>query len=339
MPRLASLAVPVALAAMLAGCGGDKADFTLKPQSYALTTASPVNADGVVVIGVSRDGRLIGTYQKAGATTVFGWSADGQTEDLTLPAECKQVDGIDELGTVGCSDRTVVPNRIYTWHGDGVARLDAPASAVLVNVGGMSFEAGLAANITSGANTGGFQLKEDQKPLALTAAGGVATGVSQTGNIAGYEPTAALTQGVAWINKKKVVLGLASGNATKAMSVNDTGVVVGTINGANDQAFKWAAGKFTTLAMPSGATASEGLDVNNGGVVSGSATVGGTSEACVWFPQTGPALVKDLATFPSGTHLDKALLTTPLGIVICQGTVTDTNGTREAAFALFPTYP
>jgi|GEM_PF-5131831 len=326
----------------LIGCGGSKTDFSVQPLKYSLQTVSPASADGVTVTGVSRDGRVVGTYLKGAVKTIFGWTPDGTATDITPPASCKEFGGINELGGVLGADRVSVPHKLFRWQGGSVDPINTPTGAVIDSFGTLTYDSLFLVNLHIGAGkTRGYQLSITENPKAITTDDGGVTGSSLNGDFVGYDKVGALTQAIAVISKEKVSLGLFGGKATIAYGVNDNGMVVGTSDPglATRRAFKWSKGSFTNLANPVGATATMAVDVTNGGVVGGSATVSGISEACVWFPSGAPVLVKSLLTLPFGVHLDRVRLVTPLGIVICEGTRTKGAETKAEVFALFPEFP
>lgn len=322
----------------LCGCGGTKTDFGVKPKSYTFVVASPAAADDVELKGISRDGRVVGNYNKAGTVTVFGWSADGTTVDLTLPTECKSVEGIDELGTVACSDKSVVPARLFIWSGSDTTRLSLPKSASFQNIKSMTFEAGVPANL---GGAGAYQLKDGQDPIKITDFPGVAEGTSLSGNICGTDQVGSVHHAYEFVNGKKINIGLFAGRETTGISINDHGDVVGTASGTAKptNAYKWSKGKFSNLPSPPLALRTDAYDINNEGIVSGSALVGSDVEAVLWFPKTGAVYVKDLVQLPSSIHLNRAWLTTPLGIVLCEARIKTGATFRNAVVALMPTYP
>lgn len=344
MVRLCTAAGVVALTAFLAlGCGGEKFDYTVVPKSYALQDLIPKAVGDSLLNGVARDGRLVGVYQKeAGKPMVpFGWTPDGSTTDLTLPKECKQIDGINEIGQVACSDQSASPIKLYLWQTGVVDTIETPTGATSVAVPSMSFAAGLAATVGgSPGKTNAVQIKPQEKPVAYTTSGdGKFAGVSQNGNLAGTDKVGGKFAGVAVIDSKKVDIGHVQNKDTFATGVNDTGLVVGYTDAAGlKSAFTWRAGKADVLKMPAGATEAVANDVNNGGVVSGKAFVSGAWEACVWFPGKDPVLLKNLATVPAGSTLMEVKVVTPLGIVVATGTKKISGVDKATVFALTPNY-
>lgn len=316
----------------LTGCGGSKNDFAAKPAKYLIVSASPAAADSVVLIGASRDGRVIGTYSKAGTTTVFGWTPDGDPSDLTLPSEAKATHAINEMGAVLCSNLTVTPQKLYRWQNNRVEEIKTPANAVVDSTGAITFDSYFLVNLHVGAGkTRGYQLRIDEDPKVWTNDDGALLGSSLSGNLTGYDMNGALTSAIAVIQKQKKSCGLFQGGPTVGYGINDAGVLVGA---SRDQAIRWQSGKYSVLPTPAGATAAKALDVNNEGLICGEATVNGVAEACVWF-KSGVFLLKDMTTLPSGVHLSRAKVITPLGIVVCEGT---RNGKAEV-FGLFPEFP
>lgn len=316
----------------LTGCGGSKTDYSAKPVKYTVVSANPTAADSVVLSGVSRDGRVIGTYSKAGVTTFFGWTPDGDPSDLTLPSEIKTANGINEMGAVLGSNLGGTPQKMYRWQNNRLEEIRLPANATVDSTGALTFDSYFLVNLHIGAGkTRGYQLRIDEDPKVWTNDDGRLLGSSLSGNLTGYDMNGALSSAIAVINDQKRNCGLFQGAPTVGQGINDAGVVVGSSRG---QAIRWQSGKYSNLAIPTGATASTALDINNEGVICGEATVNGVQEACIWF-KAGVFLVKDLTTLPSGVHLERARLVTPLGIVVCEGT---RNGKAEV-FGLFPEFP
>lgn len=335
-------AVPVVLLAMVAGCGGSKSDFSAQPTSFSASSASPKDAKSVVLNAIARDGRLLGTYLDAkNKPAVFGWVPDGQSNTIVTPTECKVIAGINELGAVSCADTASKPARMFQWQGGALEGIQLPKDAVLDSFGAITYNSFFLTNLHVGAGqTQGYQLKINEKPRALTAAGGTVSGSSLSGNIAGTEPLGANKQAIAVINSKKSALGLLGGLSTSGASINDAGTLAGNQDSENPttRAFTWSKGQFTLLPMPAGATRTVALDINNFGVVCGYAVINGQSEACVWYPKKAPVLLKDLTKLEAGVKLVSARLVTPLGIVVCEGTRTVNNVTNSEVFGLFPSF-
>lgn len=323
------------------GCGGDKSDFSAKPTKFTMQSASPATADGVTITGLSRDGRVIGTYLKAGVKTIYGWTPDGESTEIIPPTECKELVAINELGGVLSVDRVAVPQKMFRWQGDSVDPIKVPTNAVFDSFGTMTYDSFFLVNLHVGAGkTKGYQLSIDEAPKAITSDDGGLMGSALNGDFVGFDKVAGVSQAIAVIDKKKVSLGLFGGKGTIANGINDDGVVVGSSDPgtATSRAFKWSKNKFTSLPLPTGATASAALDITNGGVIGGEATIAGKTEACVWYPTGAPVLVKSLVTIPAGVHLDRVRTVTPLGILVCEGTRVTAGVTRVEVFGLFPEF-
>lgn len=343
MPRFYSLFIPIAVVALGAsGCGGSKQDFTVQPKSFTIETVSPADATSVVISGISRDGRLMGTYLKKGVKTVFGWTPDGSTSDILLPKECKEARGINELGGLACVDLQADPDKMFQWQNGSTDQLNLPKNAAVDSVGSITYNSYFLVNLHIGAGaTQGFQIKISDNPKAITTPGGQVLGSSLSGNITGFDVVNSKKQAIAVIENKKTSMGFMSGKETLGNSINDIGTVVGDQfdDGGFHQAFRWAKGKYTALPNPTGATKTEALDINDGGIIAGYAEVNGESEACMWYPNKPATLLKDMVALPSGVKLTRALRVTPLGIVICVGTRTKANVTNTEVFALSPQFP
>lgn len=323
------------------GCGGDKSDFSAKPSKFAMQTASPAAADGVTVTGVSRDGRVIGTFLKAGVKTYYGWTPDGEATEIVPPTECKELVAINELGGVLGVDRVAVPQKMFRWQGGSVESIKVPTNAVFDSFGTMTYDSFFLVNLHVGAGkTRGYQLSIDEAPKSITSDDGGLTGSSLSGDYVGFDKVAGVPQAIAVIGKKKVSLGLFGGKGTIATSINDDSTVVGSSDPgtATSRAFKWSKNKYSNLPMPTGATACAALDITNGGVIGGEATIAGKTEACVWYPTGAPVLVKSLVAVPAGVHLDRVRQVTPLGILVCEGTRTVAGVTKAEVFGLFPEF-
>ena len=344
MLRAAPARVSLALLAItIFGCGGEKTDFSLPPKSYTLADLTPNAVGDAVLQGVSDDGRVVGTYLKTAGQAMqpFGWTPDGDTADFVLPAQCKQMDGINEIGQIACSDQTVTPAKIYLWQTSSIDELTAPTGSKQFVVGGMSFSAGTASTITVGAKTDAYQLKPQENPVAFTTSGaGQLLGCSQDGNLVGVDSGSGHAKGFAVVDGKKRDIVATGGTDTFTVSVNDTGMVVGYTadTNTNHKAFSWQGGTFKTLAMTTGATESIADDVNNEGIVAGKVFVGGLWQACVWFPGKSPMLVKDMTTVPNGVVLNEAKVVTPLGIVVCLATKKIGGVDHSAVCVLRPNY-
>lgn len=343
MPRIKSLVFPLSLIALsLAGCGGSKQDFSILPKSFSIETISPKDATGVAITGISRDGRLMGTYLKKGVKTVFGWTPDGSTSDILLPKECKEARGINELGGLACVDTQSNPDKMFQWQNGSTDQLNLPTGALIDSVGSITYNSFFLVNLHFGTGeTQGYQIKITDKPKLLTTSGGQLIGSSLSGNITGFDQVNGKKQAIAYIEEKKISMGFMAGKETIGNSINDAGIVVGDQLDDNGfhQAFRWAKSKYTALPNPVGATKSVALDINDSGVIAGYAEVNGELEACMWYPNKPATLVKDLVTPPSGVKLTRAVKVTPLGIVICDGTRTKANVTNAEAFALSPQFP
>lgn len=345
MLRAKSARVSVILLALAVfGCGGEKTDFSIPPKSYDLADLTPTAVGDAVLQGVSDDGRVVGTYQKeAGkAPQPFGWTPDGDTADFTLPTQCKQMDGINEIGQIACSDQTAKPPKVFLWQTGSVDEMKTPTGTTSVQVSGMTFAGGATTTVGStGGKTDAYQLKPEENPVAYTTSGaGQLLGASQDGNLVGVDKGSGHAKGFAVIDGKKVNIVSSAGTDTYTYAVNDTGLVVGnSADGvANQKAFSWQAGAFKVLALPVGATESVAHDVNNEGVIAGTVLIGAVWEACLWFPSKPPMLVKSLAVVPTGVVLNDAKVVTPLGIVVCTATKKITGVDHSAVCVLRPKY-
>ncbi len=308
-------------ALVLSGCGGEKFDYTIQPKSYALKDLVPAAVGDVVVSGIARDGRLVGSYLKESGKPMqpFGWTSDGETNDFTLPTQCKQIDSINEIGQVVCSDQTVAPPNVYVWQSSSLGKLDLPASTTKVKVNAMSFAAGVASTVTASGKDDAVILNSDEKPKSTTTSGyGAFNGCSQNGNLCGSDKASGVFVPFVVIANKRTNLSGLYPLGAEALSINDSGTCVGySLEAGNVQkAFTWKDGHNTALSMVSGATDSVALDINNDGVICGKQKVAGTWEACVWFPGKSAVLLKSLSVVPSGVVLNEARVITPLGMIV-----------------------
>ena len=334
-------ALPVLTLLALVGCGGDKADFTSVPQSYATTLVSPEGATAITIKGASRDGRIVGKYTKAGKVALFGWLVDGETTDIVLPAECKDMDGIDDIGNLICTDRTVVPTKLYLYKNGGVESQKLPTGYTDVTVNQLTATGGIAVTASKTGETKGFLLRIGEDPVAKTDVGGATVAVSAEGNVACNMTANGHVSCFAIIGDKKgPVFAVANGDVVAA-GINDAGTMVATKTPSGDvpRAVKIVGPNMTLLPLPAGATESYATDIENGGLIAGRAKVGADWEACVWFPKGEVELVKNLVKPPiAGVKYTVARVVTPLGIVICEGTKTTGNVTVPILYALNPSY-
>jgi len=333
LPFLALLAV--------VGCGGDKADFTSVPKSYATTLVSPEGATAITVKGVSRDGRIVGKYTKDGKDKLFGWLVDGDTTDIVLPAECKDMDGIDDIGNLICSDRTVIPTKLFLYKSGNVESLALPSGYTDVTVNQMTATGGIAVTASKTGETKGYLMRIGEDPVVKTDAGGATVAVSAESNVACNMTANGHVSCFAVIGDKKgPVFAVANGDVAAA-GINDAGVMVATKTPSGDvpRAVKITGPDMALLPLPPGATESVATDIENGGLIGGRVKVGAEWEACVWFPKGEVALVKNLVK-PSlpGVKYTNVRVVTPLGIVVCEGTKTTGNVTVPILYALNPSY-